>query len=670
MLAGGIARAETLPSTVQVPLTIDYITLGEALKRQLYTDNGRAPLWNGANACQYFYADHPMLSRKGGQMGLETGASLSIGVPMGSQCLSPIRWDGIIAATTAPYVSGKSLKLRVTDIDLLDEHHNKTMLVGRGFDLVKNYFIPRIETFEFDLAPAADRLRDLAGAAAPPTVAERVKTALASLRVRPEIAPLDDGIRATIELTLPYFPTAAPAATPPPLSAEELAAFEKLVDQWDAFMVFAIKQLAGTYVDRQFRQDLLDLLLDSRRRLIDALAHPDSGGPDPVRVLFVDKWKRLGEILRGAARRGALGDRSLEFLSFISAGDAMFALDQAAPALGMRISADDMRRLAHLMAPQAQGDPLAFSFDEDPELAKLLGVKKPLASEGAFEPGPTEAPAAPTTAAPGATATPAASVAGPAPPSPPPAAGPTAAPAIPATPNPADKGPSSMLELFDWTSRAHAADVVQGGIDLTRRLQDIARKLGRAVARDDNADRYRTNMEGLLEMAGRREMSQENLDSSYRAVYARLVKAAAWQESCWRQFHQKGNRIVYLESSTHDVGLMQVNKFVWRGFYSVPRLEWDLLYNASAGMEILAQLLDDIQGKRGAMSAGKPDELARSTYAAYNGGPGAYRRWRGREAEDERLVDDSFWTKYQAVSRGQKIDIMSCAATWGQAPGH
>ena len=38
------------------------------------------------------------------------------------------------------------------------------------------------------------------------------------------------------------------------------------------------------------------------------------------------------------------------------------ALDQAAPALGMKISAADLRRLAHILAPSATGDPLA----EDP----------------------------------------------------------------------------------------------------------------------------------------------------------------------------------------------------------------------------------------------------------------------------------------------------------------
>ena len=203
--------------------------------------------------------------------------------------------------------------------------------------------------------------------------------------------------------------------------------------------------------------------------------------------------------------------------------------------------------------------------------------------------------------------------------------------------------------------------------DVTAKLQELGRKLKRVVVRDDNAAQYRDELDQLLELSGQHEMNDENLDPRRRDLYARLVKAAAWQESCWRQFRLKGEHVVYLESSTHDLGLMQVNKDVWRGFYSIPRLEWDIIYNAGSGMEILAQLLEDLKNRRNAMTPGKPDDLARSTYASYNGGPGAYRRWRGRESHEERLIDASFWQKFQAVSRGEKIDILTCAARWSKA---
>ena len=45
-----------------VPLTIDYLTLGAALKRQIYdAPGGRAILWKGTNDCEFLYAEQSAL---------------------------------------------------------------------------------------------------------------------------------------------------------------------------------------------------------------------------------------------------------------------------------------------------------------------------------------------------------------------------------------------------------------------------------------------------------------------------------------------------------------------------------------------------------------------------------------------------------------------------------
>ncbi len=212
----------------------------------------------------------------------------------------------------------------------------------------------------------------------PADAADRVRAAIASLTAEPNIVALDDGLRVTLVMTVPDMP-APPrilraAASPTPA---ELKAFQDTLDQWDAFLVFSIKQLGGAVGDQQFRDQLLQILLDSRYRLVQALNNPPAAaGPDPVRLLFLDEWRQLHDAVRAAARRGMLGAHALEFMSFISAGDALFALDQAAPALGMRISAADLRRLAHIMAPGATGDPLQFNYREDPDMKKLFSVSR------------------------------------------------------------------------------------------------------------------------------------------------------------------------------------------------------------------------------------------------------------------------------------------------------
>ena len=230
------------------------------------------------------------------------------------------------------------------------------------------------------------------------------------------------------------------------------------------------------------------------------------------------------------------------------------------------------------------------------------------------------------------------------------------------------EAPTSLLRLPLWMFTPPDADAAQTAptsADPLPKLQDLGKKLKRLVVSSTNADQYRSYYDDLLHLGAQRQLDAENVDANFRPIYLRIVKATAWQESCWRQFVIDNNRITYLESSTHDVGLMQVNKYVWRGFYNIERLEWDVLYNSGAGMQILARLLNDLQDKHGAFNAQNPDEISRSVYAAYNGGPGAYRRWRGHEDRLARAIDKSFWQKYQSVQHGAQIDILTCAQEWG-----
>jgi Transglycosylase SLT domain len=202
------------------------------------------------------------------------------------------------------------------------------------------------------------------------------------------------------------------------------------------------------------------------------------------------------------------------------------------------------------------------------------------------------------------------------------------------------------------------------------RLQDIADRLYRLVVNEDNVDSYRHDMALLLNLSAAHQLGQiasgmDALETDNGRTYITLVLSTAWQESCWRQFVMVGTRIRWLESPTGDIGLMQVNKHVWRGFYDMDRLKWDVLYNAGAGCEILATMM-----QFAAASSPKFDpvrigsHLARSAYAGYNGGPGACNRWRRREPPVLKQVDESFWEKYREIEDGAQIDILSCARDW------
>jgi hypothetical protein len=764
---------------VTIPLNIDYFTLAEAFKQQAYDGpDGRAVLWTGSDKCQYLYAYHPRFQRKDGALILGTDADLSLGVAVAGKCITPITWSGIIETETQPYIGADlAIKFHVTDVNLYNPAHEKTVLL-RGFDLIKGHFVPKIEDFSYDLREPLRQLEDLMQAAAAPDVIDRVKTAIATMRPLSGVVPGDDGLQLTLELDVPEVPAPEPSVAPAALTPAEIAAFQTMLDDWDAFIVFAIKQLAGTVGDKQSRAQLFNLLLDSRYRLVAALSEPQaSAGPDPIRLVFIDEWTRLRSIIQSAARRELLGSRALQFLSFVTAGDALFAVDQAAPALGMRISEDDLRRLAHMMAPQYAADPLAFSYDTDPELQQLFGFSPPLESPGPIDATvpeitpsatptgtPTVSPMPPSPSPGGSLMSPSPTpVVSPMSPSPSPAASlmspsptpagsnapaagpsatstsvsgmPTGASATPATssgtpggsgapstvptstptnliatptsssptsagsnapaaaptatatsisgtpegsnitptptpiePSPGDTvSPTAMRSWFRWLA---PRDANASEEPASNEIFRLGAALKRVVVEDDNASAYTRSIQRLLTLIAQQEIINENSQPQYRQTYLILVKSTAWQESCWRQFIRVNGQVRFLESATADVGLMQVNRHVWRGFYSIPRLEWDIVYNAGAGAEILMRLMSSdtsrtIGNRRYSMA-----EVARSTYAAYNGGPNAYNRWRtpDEEAVEVRYIDESFWTKFRNVSAGHLFDILSCAATWGRTP--
>ncbi|HWN56591.1 MAG TPA: lytic transglycosylase domain-containing protein, partial [Methylomirabilota bacterium] len=487
--------------------------------------------------------------------------------------------------------------------------------------------------------PSVQQLSALVGDSATPEVADRIRVALASLTAEPNINALDEGIRVVLVMTVPDAPLVAPdhsAATPSPA---ELEAFQTTLDQWDAFLVFAVKQLGDSVGDKQFRDQLLKILLDSRYRLVKALAHPpENAAPDPVRIIFLDEWRQLHDAVRSAAARGMLGARALEFLSFISAGDALFALDQAAPALGMRISARDLRRLAHIMAPNASGDPLKFDYHEDRDLKKIFPMPEPPESRGPLDTSDTEPEAAP--------------------PAPLRSPHPLPSHSIPGRSSHLDKNWPAIFSPRDAAAADSAPDSVSVVIP---KLQDVAARLFRAILTEENASDYRRDMAVLLDLSAEYALGSGEVDASNGALYVVLIKCTAWQESCWRQFVKVGTHVRWLESPTGDIGLMQVNKHVWRGFFSLERLEWDVLYNAGAGAEILAEMMRFTLSQPTEDPVPIAEHLARSTYSAYNGGPGAYNRWRRKEPAPLRLIDNQFLEKYQTLASGGPIDILSCA---------
>jgi soluble lytic murein transglycosylase-like protein len=119
---------------------------------------------------------------------------------------------------------------------------------------------------------------------------------------------------------------------------------------------------------------------------------------------------------------------------------------------------------------------------------------------------------------------------------------------------------------------------------------------------------------------------------------------------------------VPVQSATGDLGMMQINPRVWRGLYDLQGMRWDIVYNARAGADILEHYLTRYALRHGEQRhSGGLDNLARSSYSAYNGGPRQYARYRRSDASTQgRKIDGLFDTKYRALKSGGELAVSAC----------
>jgi hypothetical protein len=429
----------------------------------------------------------------------------------------------------------------------------------------------------------------------------------------------EDALVIDVTITSPDPPAGFVPEPEPPLDLHE-------IEQWDAFLTFIVKHAALDSDDSPLGAELLAALIDSRYDIVEVLALAEPDARDPVPELFRKAWARLAPILREL--EGDLpGSAALRYLALVAAGDALLAIDGLGPGSGLDISADGLRRLARMVAPEEEADPLDYAPVVDAELREQFGFGPPLLQ-------PAEPPAVP-------------------------AQPPTTVPSTRTPPPPTSSAEPSMpsrwlARVLEWlVASAEAAGEPSSEFD--KRLRNWA------PTRED-LDEYLPIVQKVLHSAADDALSKKPVEAPYSRIFRPLMLATAWKESCWRQFIRRGGKVVPMQSSAGAVGIMQINPRVWRGFYDTNVLRTDTAYNARAGAEILRHyLVDYALRKKEQELGGSIDALARATYSAYNGGPGHLGRYRSEKAPKSlREIDDEFWRVYQTVKGGDELGVREC----------
>lgn len=585
-------------ATVEVPVSLDYRIVEEALAQQVFTGpEHTAEVFSDASGCNALILSNPRVSGgEGERLVLVTDMRASVGTPMLGKCRFAKTWDGVVETVqTAEVSSGRSaVAFRVVESKLLRAEEGASVLPDFMQGWINDYVHPRLSAVTVDLAPAVNGIDELLGMT---LSGHQGSAALTGVRTSPE------ALIATLTLNVPdALPGWAPGQQPP-LSDAELTAWDANWQAWDAFATWTIITLASD-AGAELTRALGDTLLEARYDLREALESNDRAR-DPVRDLFLKTWARLAPLLHDADLP-VPGGQALRFAGFISAGDALVTLDRLAPHLGLTLNRDALRSFARLLSPGVSDDDLGYDTGVDPELRTLLGF----------------------------------------------------GPVLAATPIPGDGG-GAIRRLIGWAVDALVTGAYAASID-----PRLVKRLNTWIPRRPEIDNYLQTMARLLDAISDAEHEQAKVPAEYFEIYDPLLRATAWQESCWRQYVERNGAIETIRSSAGSVGLMQINLYVWRGVYDADLVLTDVGYNARAGNEILVHYLVDYAIRRNEHGiTGDDDNLARAAYAMYNGGPRHIKRYRDAKTSSSlKKIDGAFWSKYQAIQEQGALAVRPCLA--------
>ena len=602
LLAPAARAASTL---VSVPLSLDYPLLRHMLVAQLFDTPERSrEILQDPAGCSRIVLSEPALAPRGGDLEVVARVQARLDVASAGSCKQVLAWRGTVGFLGRPVVQagGRSVKLAPVDTWLRDSA-GKLLSSGPLWRAADTSLQQFFAGFVLDFSPYIGSLGDFLPSVLPRRNSAQLQSLVDSLTLGEVVvspASLDVSIRARID---DLQPLPKPAAA---LSAEELQQLETRWQMMDALFVAAIKHYASVTELRPLRGTLLDILIDSRYSLQDALSQPASRSGDAVRRWFIESWQRLGPVARSVAREQS-GQEQLLWFTALTATDALHALDQLGPTIGLDISTNGLRNLARMINAGQAEEILRYSENVDPQLQQLLREQMP--------------------------------------------------PPQPERDGDAPPRESSAFEFnFSLFSRAHAST--------------SSDRLDSWVPASNELATYLPLVAELLQRTTGQVLRDYHLASQYHDLYGKLVLATAWQESCWRQYVVKSKRLEPLRSATGDTGMMQINERVWRGFYDLHRLRWDISYNSRAGAEILLNYLVKYALRKGEQQrSGGLANLARASYSAYNGGPGQVARYRRADVRPEyRKIDKLFWEKFRQVDAGKQMNVARCLGVEGPLP--
>ena len=623
LLAPGTVRGET----ISFPLKLDYPFLETLLIHATFTDPDQTlVVTDPDNDCQKISLSNPSLRSENNLLRIEAAVHMKGGTRMGESCVFPIEWDGYLVAHMKPRISPGNWRLSFDTVDsvLLDKNHRPDSLMGHLWDFFKGPVMASMGQIHIALNEPIEQLTPFLLSCVPEADHPHVKAMLESFRPGVVVAE-PEGLTIKILADIETVPTTGEPPAPAALSREEIDAFIEIWETWDSFLVQTLMSLQDMPLTAEERETLLTVLLDTRYRFVAELeADAPSSPRDFVRELFVNAWGKLSPILKSHLSRQP-SSNSWGYLAFFTASDLLAALDKLGPAINIEISRNGFVRLARMLS-ENKALILRYSMLIDPGLRKLMGMEPPPEfTSPAFDERLLEQE------------------------------------------DPRMEIPPTSMTVPQWFISGVYKAMMPGmcwaekpGTSLS--LSDLKQWL----VTKDNVENHIQKIKTILEAATKKNVIKNSIPESYFQMFQEAVYATAWQESCFRQFIIDNKKLTYLLSYTKtSVGMMQVNERVWRGFYDIEHLRWDIRYNAAAGIDILNMYLKKYALPKKKALKGKEaldnDGLACALYAMYNAGPGGFSAYvKSRSTGNFSKIADHFKEKYFWVKTGRWERLRDC----------
>ncbi|MGB5445994.1 MAG: lytic transglycosylase domain-containing protein [Psychromonas sp.] len=591
LLTGSICASAVIAETVRVPIKLDYPMLQQLMHKQLFNTADNATdksveILNDPAGCSSIFLSDPDLHEQQQKLEITTYVKANIGTAAFGNCAQLFNWEGNAKFLTEPVIQpgSKSVALKILTTQLYNPQGQ--LITGPVWELAGGQVLSFMNRYQIDLSPTINQLNSLLPDILDKRSAEQIGKISDSLKLA-AISIQPDGIDVAVDLQVDRI--ADTQESTEIFSDVEVQQLEANWQMMDAMITFAVKQYAHATHQQELRDTLVEILLDARYRLVDALKMQITRTDDPVRHWFIDSWQRLGPVLREISLENP-GQEPMLLISLLAATDALATLDRLGPSIGLDISTDGLRRMGRMLNNQPGIDPLIYNYAVDHELRQIFQ--------------------------------------------------------LPATLEP-DQPSGFNFNLWP-ISQAWAASPSD--------------RLKLWVPTKKELPEYLPLMRELLNESAESITVNPKLDASIRKIFQNLVLTTAWQESCWQQYVLKSGQVEPLRSNSGITGMMQINERVWRGLFDIEKLRWDVAYNARAGTEILLNYLTKYALKKAEhKQQGGLDNLARSTYSVYNGGPGKISRYRDLQVSSSlKEIDQAFWKKYQKVKEGNEFQVAEC----------